>query len=109
MKLNNIEKFVEIKTIYTKNCSNEHKLSNIEFCDLYEYFLDQYEYIQKDYNEYKSSSKKQTGFSSSILVAFLFVTYSFIAYIILLFLEIILSFPYITSNFCKFLFKSSPK
>ncbi|MBT0757327.1 hypothetical protein KJQ83_08970, partial [Campylobacter upsaliensis] len=81
MKLNNIEKFIEIKTVYTKSCSNDYNSSNTEFCHLYDYFLDQYKDIQKDYNESISNSKKQIdSFSFSILAAFLFVTYSFIAY-----------------------------
>lgn len=113
MKLNNIEKFIEIKTIHTKNCSSDHNLSNTEFCHLYDYFLDQYKDIQEDYNKYKSNSKKQIdSFSFSILAAFLFITYSFMAYILLLFLEIIFSFPYmqsIANTFCQFFSKSSFK
>ncbi|EOH5284964.1 hypothetical protein ACL9SW_001847, partial [Campylobacter jejuni] len=113
MKLNNIEKFIEIKTVYTKSCSNDYNSSNTEFCHLYDYFLDQYKDIQKDYNEYISNSKKQIdSFSFSILAAFLFVTYSFIAYTILLFLEIIFSFPYmqsIANRFCQFFFQSKIK
>lgn len=113
MKLNNIEKFIEIKTVYTKSCSNDYNSSNTEFCHLYDYFLDQYKDIQKDYNESISNSKKQIdSFSFSILAAFLFVTYSFIAYIILLFLEIIFSFSYmqsIANRFCQFFFQSKIK
>ena len=45
MKLNNIEKFIEIKTVYTKSCSNDYNSSNTEFCHLYDYFLDQYKDI----------------------------------------------------------------